>query len=150
MKSINNTFLCILYYKYGIMKNKQKHHRLLYNSFYGQLSNKQKIILETALKDDLSLQKEKQKLLKIESDLKKLKYQPDKNFEKGIMQRVKGQVMNDAIVITKPVFNAMVFSGIAAIILVLFSIYQQDGSLTFDILTGVSGYSPALGLFSIF
>ena len=66
------------------------------------------------------------------------------------MQRIKGQVVNDAIAITKPVFNAMAFSGIAAIILVLFSIYQQDGSLTFDILTGVSGYSPALGLFSIF
>ncbi len=137
-------------YKYGIMKNKRKQHRLLYNSFYVQLSKKQKIILETALKDDLSLQKEKQELFKIKSDLKKLKYQPDESFEKGIMQRIKGQVVNDAIAITKPVFNAMAFSGIAAIILVLFSIYQQDGSLTFDILTGVSGYSPALGLFSIF
>lgn len=116
------------------------------------VSEKQK--LNEALKSSESLRLEKSELENMRSLLK----HDDFAFEDGFADRVMEKITpseKENFIFTPEFFNVFkrfALTGLAAIILLLISIYFIDGSISLDSLYGISNYSPEeteLALFTL-
>ena len=132
------------------MTNIRKLRKLLYRSFEERLGNKEQQLLETGLNTFDELQKENQDIIELRENLSNVKT----NFSSGFEQNVMHLIAQEKTLVTTfeiyPIFRAVAFSGIAAILIVLVGVYFADGSLNFDSIMGISRYAPDLGLLAFF
>ena len=126
--------------------------QLLYTSLDKSLNGKEKQQLEEALRSSEALRAEKESLLEIRK--KMASFEP--KFNAGFTDRVMEKIEQEEHLVQKQdirfykIFKRVILSGVAAIILLLLSIYFTDGNLSYDSLTGISGYSPETELLSLF
>lgn len=132
------------------MTNQKKLRNLLVRSFEEPLGNKDLQLLNTGLKASEELQNEKQELLKLREDLKAAEADFSNDFEQKVMNALREEKNTAEIFEILPVFRTVAFSGIAAILIVLISVYFADGSLTFDSIMGIGRYAPDLGVLAFF
>lgn len=118
---------------------------LLLHSYDGELTPQEQQTLEKALETDADLLQEKKELDDIRSMLSA--YQP--RFTDDFQQNIVNQVFEAA-----PrkdfvrLFKAIALSGVAAVFILLLSIYFTDGSLNIDAIYGLSNYTPDEELFT--
>ncbi len=118
---------------------------ILLRSYDDTLTNEQQQQLARALDTSPELQQEKEELDRLRHEM--ASWQPDfhPGFTELVMQRIAGETFA-----FRSVFRAVALSGVAAIVLVLLSVYFMDGSLNIDSLLGINGYAPDLGMLSMF
>jgi len=119
---------------------------LLIRSYDGHLTSEESEILTKALSESASLRKEKETFDRIRNDLSA--WSPD--FQPGFTEKVMMRIAGENPFVFRSVFRMVVLSGVAAILLILLSVYFSDGSLNMDSLLGIHGYAPDLGLLSMF
>ena len=123
--------------------------KLLLRSFDDELNNVEKQRLEKGLSESSELSAEK---AAIESMRKAFgDYSPE--FESGFSDRVMQQVEYQKSGFSPSVysvFKRVALSGVAAIFVLLFSIYYTDGSLSLDALYGLYEYAPDEAAISFF
>ncbi len=113
---------------------------LLLRSFDEDLKPGEKEKLEMALADSDELRKERDKLLNLRKLVSSASYSFDPGFKDKVMKRVEGE---KGSILLRPDFNLALYSGfkklaitgVAAIILMLLSIYITEGSFTGNDLT---------------
>jgi hypothetical protein len=118
---------------------------LLFQSYDRELTADEQRLLDTALESYVSLRQEKEELENLRvlfSD-----YQPE--FSEDFQQNILDRIYHSA----KPneffqLFKAVALSGVAAILLILLTIYFTDGSLNIDAIYGLSNYTPDEELFT--
>lgn len=132
------------------MTNQKKLRKLLVRSFEEPLGNKDLQLLNAGLKASEELQNEKQELLKLREDLKAVEADFSNGFEQKVMNTLREEKNTAGTFEILPVFRTVAFSGIAAILIVLISVYFADGSLTFDSIMGIGRYAPDLGILAFF
>ncbi|UBM62771.1 hypothetical protein LA303_02030 [Candidatus Sulfidibacterium hydrothermale] len=125
------------------MEEKEK---LLIRSYDEELTAEEHQKLAAALSSSEQLRKEKETLDKIRHDFST--WSPD--FQPGFTEKVMMRMAGENPFVFRSVFRAVALSGVAAIILVLLSVYFMDGSLNLDSLLGIHGYAPDLGMLSMF
>ncbi len=120
--------------------------QLLLRSYDMPLNEKEKRHLQDELTKSDVLKEEKEKLDKMRTKIIAFEADFSTGFTEKLMQRIAGE--SGFAFLT--VFRTVALSGVAAIILVLLTVYFVDGSLNLDSLLGLNGYTPDLGLLSIF
>ena len=126
--------------------------QLLYKSLDEPLYGKEKQQLEEVLHTSEALREEKESLLEMRK--KVASFEP--KFNTGFTDRVMEKIEQEEHLVQKQdihfykIFKRVVVTGVAAIILLLLTIYFTDGNLSYDSLTGLSGYSPETELLSLF
>ncbi len=121
---------------------------LLMRSLDGDLDDKDQTILEKALSESEALRKEKDKLIRLRELVGSGDYQFKHGFTDRVMNRLakpkNGRLIefNFARDLNR-VFMRVAITGIAAIILLLLSIYLTTGSVSIDSLSGAESYSEA-------
>ena len=118
---------------------------LLHRSYDENLSPEEQKLLDLALQTDTGLQNEKVDLEQIRARLSSYQADFSSDFSTKIISKIHGYNKQDDFVI---LFRAIALSGVAAILLILLTIYFTDGSLGLDALYGLTGYSPNEELFS--
>lgn len=120
--------------------------QLLLRSYDMPLNKEEKRYLHDELTQSEVLKEEKKKLDKMRTKIAAFETDFSTGFTEKLMQRIAGE--SGFTFLT--VFRTVALSGVAAIILVLLTVYFVDGSLNLDSLLGLNGYAPDLGLLSIF
>ena len=131
-------------------KDYKKIKRLLYRSFDKSISRHEQANLDNGLRKYPSLLKEKDAVAALRTTLSEKKAAFSSSFEDSLMDRIRLSRMQNNIFTIKPVFRTVALSGVAAIIIVLISVYFIDGSLSLDTLMGINGYSPDMGMLTFF
>ncbi len=117
----------------------------LYASFDRELTSGQKAELEKALAEDPDLRKEKQDLQEVRSLLKTTSFRFQKGFAGRVMKRIKeeggGVVEMDVSSQMINLFRKIAMAGVAAIVILLLSIYLTSGTLNKNSVLGVDSFS---------
>ncbi len=119
---------------------------LLMRSLDGDLDEKDRKMLEKALSESEELRNEKDKLIRLRELVGSGDYQFKHGFTDRVMDRLakpkNGRLIefNFARDLNK-IFMRVAISGVAAIILLLLSIYLTTGSVSIDSLSGAESYS---------
>lgn len=132
------------------MTSIKKLRKLLVRSFEGTLGSKDQQLLNAGLETSEELKKEKQEILSLRKKLSHVKADFSGGFEQNVMNIIRKEKNPVTTFEILPVFRAVAFSGIAAILIVLIGVYFADGSLNFDTIMGISRYAPDLGLLAFF
>ncbi len=119
---------------------------LLLRSYDEPLNEEESQRLKQELAQSDVLQKDKDDLDNMRTEIAAF----EADFSTGFLERLMQRIAGESGFAFLAVFRAVVLSGVAAIILVLLTVYFMDGSLNLDSLLGINGYAPALGLLSIF
>ena len=119
---------------------------LLLRSYDEPLNEEESQRLKQELAQSDVLQKDKDDLDNMRTEIAAFEADFSAGFTERLMQRITGE--NGFAFLA--VFRAVALSGVAAIILVLLTVYFMDGNLNLDNLLGINGYAPVLGLLSIF
>lgn len=120
--------------------------QLLIHSYDAPLNEEEKRQLQDGLAHSEELIKEKENMDNLRTKIAAFEADFSTGFTEKLMQRVAGERSFAFLA----VFRTIALSGVAAIILVLLTVYLVDGSLNLDSLLGINSYAPALGLLSIF
>lgn len=120
--------------------------QLLLRSYDMPLNKDEKRQLKDELTHSEALKEEKMTWDKMVTEIADFDADFSTGFTEKLLQRIAGE--NRFTFLT--VFRTIALSGVAAIILVLLTVYFVDGSLNFNSLLGLNGYTPDLGLLSIF
>jgi hypothetical protein len=112
---------------------------LLIRSFDEDLEPAAKVLLDKALMESKELREEKEKLMEMRGLLSSTPYSFGSGFKEKLMERVQ---LEKEPVILRPDFNRALhkgfkkiwLTGVAAIVLLLLSVYLTEGS--FDVFTG--------------
>ncbi len=120
--------------------------QLLFRSYDALLSKEEERHLQDELTQSELLKEEKKKLDKMRTKIAAF----DADFSTGFTERLMQRIAGERGFAFLTVFRTVALSGVAAIILVLLTVYFVDGSLNLDSLLGINGYAPDLGLLSIF
>ena len=120
--------------------------QLLLRSYNEPLSEAENFRLEQSLAESEALRKEKDDMDNVRIKIAAFETDFSAGFTERLMQRIAGETGTAF----QSVFRTIALSGVAAIILVLLSVYFVDGSLNLDSLLGINGYAPDLGLLSFF
>jgi hypothetical protein len=120
--------------------------QLLLRSYDTPLNEKEKRQLQDGLTQSEALRKYKEDMDNMRTKVATFEADFSAGFTERLVQRIAGE--NGFAFLT--VFRAVALSGVAAIILVLLTVYFIDGSLNLNSLLGINGYVPDLGLLSIF
>ncbi len=118
---------------------------LLHRSYDENLSPEEQKALDLALHTDPGLQNEKVVLEQIRARLSGYQADFSSDFSNEIISKIYDFNQQDDFI---KLFRAIALSGVAAILLILLTIYFTDGSLGLDALYGLTGYSPNEELFS--
>ena len=129
---------------------KRKLKKLLYRSFDAELSEREQRVLNEGLKKFPDLATEKEAVSSLRSHLSQQEGAFSGGFEKKIMSRIQRHGALISAFTIKPTFRAVALSGVAAILVVLISVYFIDGSLSIDSLMGINSYNPDLGMLTFF
>ncbi|HHJ10587.1 MAG TPA: hypothetical protein ENK25_06815 [Bacteroidetes bacterium] len=117
----------------------------LYASFDRELTSGQKAKLEKALAGDPELRKEKQDIQEIRSLLKNTSFRFHEGFAGRVMNRIKeegGHVIEmDVSSQMINLFRKIAMAGVAAIVILLLSIYLTSGTLNKNSVLGVDSFS---------
>ncbi len=124
----------------------KQENELLLRSFDAPLNKEERRSLEEALAQSEALRREKTEVDNLRTQI--ANFNPD--FSSGFTERIMQRIANETGFAFQTVFRTIAFSGMAAIILVLLSVYYVDGSLNLNSLLGINGYAPDLGLLSFF
>ena len=125
---------------------------LLYKSLDDTLTEPEQKELQAGLKSSELLRNEREDLLAMRKQLST--FEP--SFSSGFSYRIMKEINMELFLKKRgktgfyKTFKQVVLSGVAAIILILLTIYFTDGNLTYDTLAGVSNYSPETELLSFF
>ncbi len=119
---------------------------LLLRSYDVPLSESESQKLKAALESSEALRGEKEYLDSVRTKIADFDTDFSPGFTGKLMQKITGEQGYDFLTI----FRTVALSGVAAIILVLFTIYFVDGSLNLDSLLGINSYAPDLGVLSLF
>ena len=119
---------------------------LLLRSYDTSLNEEEKRRLQDSLMHSKALRKEKENMDNVRTKIAAF----DADFSTGFTERLMQRVASERGFTFLAIFRAFALSGVAAIILVLLTIYFVDGSLNLNSLLGITGYTPDLGLLSIF
>ncbi len=124
--------------------------KILYKSFDDTLLIEEQQQLQKTLPLSNKLQKEKNDIEVLRKQLNE--FEPQNN--EGFVDEVMKKVMKEKSIVINLGFNKILkrilISGIAAIVLLLLSIYFTEGNLSYDSLTGIAGYIPETELLSLF
>jgi len=120
--------------------------QLLLRSYDEPLNEEENQRLKSALKNLDALRREKEEVDNIRTKLAGF----HADFSPGFTEKLMLRIANETTFAFQSVFRTIALSGVAAIILVLLSVYFVDGSLNLDSLLGINGYAPDLGLLSMF
>ena len=132
------------------MTNIKKLRKLLYRSFEESLGNKEQQSLEAGLNTFDELKKENEDIFALRENLSAMKTGFSSGFEQKVMESIRKEKNPVSTFEILPIFRAVAFSGIAAILIVLIGVYFADGSLNFDSIMGIGRYAPDLGLLAFF
>ena len=118
---------------------------LLYKSYDEDLSDSEKLKLEQGLIEHEELMEEKLSLDKMRKRLAGFEANFDPGFADDVMNAIQNANKNqiDSLQLTFNIFKRVALSGVAAVIILLFTIYFTDGSLSLDAIFGLSDYAPA-------
>lgn len=124
----------------------QKMLDLLIRSLDDELNQQEREILKKALSDSDQLRKEKDQLVRMREVIGSEDYQFKHGFENRVMNRLNQPKNGFGIEFNfvkdlNRVFTRVAISGIAAIIILLISIYLTTGSVSLDSLSGAESYS---------
>lgn len=119
---------------------------LLMRSLDSDLNDKEWALLEKALSESKELEKERDKLIRIRELIGSVDYQFKHGFADRVMNRLKQLKNGKSIEFSfvrdlNRIFTRVAITGIAAILLLLFSIYFTTGSVSLDSLSGTESYS---------
>jgi len=131
-------------------KEENKLKKLLYRSFDETLTEREQQHLAEGLEKFPHLQEEKESVASLRNRLSEKRESFSAQFEDKLMDRIRAQAAPINIFSIKPVFRTVALSGVAAIIVVLISVYFIDGSLSLDSILGINGYSPDMGMLAFF
>jgi len=120
--------------------------QLLLRSYDMPLNREAEQRLQEELSQSEALKEEKVKLDKLRTKVADF----DADFSSGFTERLMHRIAGESGLAFLTVFRTVALSGVAAIILVLLTVYFVDGSLNLDSLLGLNGYTPDLGLLTIF
>lgn len=124
---------------------------LLYQSFDTELNEQQQQILNDALQNDSHLKEEKMFISNMRDQLSSLEKDFSPHFESRLMQKLNEEILTQNIFTIKTgTFKAIALSGVAAILVVLLSVYFIDGSISLESLMGINGYNPDMGMLTFF
>jgi len=118
---------------------------LLFRSYDGEISASENDLLEKALRSDVVLQQEKNHLDEMRKQLSNYQTDFSTDFSNRVISKIDRFTKQDDFVM---LFKAIALSGVAAILLILLTIYFTDGSLGLDALYGLTGYSVNEELFT--
>ncbi len=119
---------------------------LLLRSYDAPLNEEEKRQLQDGLYQSKALRKEKENMDNMRTKIAAF----DADFSAGFTERLMQRIAGERGFAFLSIFRTIALSGVAAIILVLLTIYFVDGSLNLNSLLGINGYTPDLGLLSIF
>jgi hypothetical protein len=110
------------------------------------LNDKELALLEKALSESEELRKERDELMKLREIIGSVDYQFKHGFANRVMTRIKqsknGKSIDFSFVMDlNRIFTRVVITGVAAILLLLISIYLTTGSVSLDSLSGTESYS---------
>ena len=119
---------------------------LLIRSLDDDVNQNEKDILEKALSESDHLRKEKEKLLKMRALIGKGEYQFSYGFADRVLNRLDHKSNHNGIEFgfvkdLNRIFTRVAITGIAAILILLLSIYITTGSVSLDSLSGTHEYS---------
>ncbi|GMT44912.1 MAG: hypothetical protein IEMM0006_0744 [bacterium] len=120
--------------------------QLLLRSYDSSLNEKEKRQLQDRLVQSEVFRKEKENLDNVRSKIAAF----DADFSAGFTERLMQRIAGESGFAFLAVFRAFALPGVAAIILILLTVYFMDGSLYLNSLLGIDGYAPYLGMLSIF
>ncbi len=122
------------------MKNIDEIKLLMYRSFDGPLTGAEQKRLDEALSRSAELRKEREEALLLRKQLEE--WAPDGG--ETVPERVMALFEQDQSIEAEyfSLFKKVLLSGIAAVVLLLLSIWISEGSLSYDSLTGIAGYQP--------
>jgi len=120
--------------------------QLLLRSYDAPLNEPENKKLETALEKSAALRQKKKEI----DDMRTKVADFEADFSIGFTEKLMQRIVDDNGFAFLAVFRAIALSGVAAIILVLLTVYFTDGSLNMDSLLGIHGYAPDLGFLTIF
>jgi hypothetical protein len=110
--------------------------KLMLKSLSDDLSSEEEIVLKNAISNSKELEKELNDHRRIKDSLLEI----DTDFNAGFSDRVMMGVNKESIDLMGS-FKSIAFSSVAAIALLLISIYFMDGSINIDSIFGLHGFS---------
>ena len=118
---------------------KEKWHKLLIRSLDHPLSPEEQEVLDKALAESEALRQERDQLLKMRSSLQEYPYQFKPFFAGKVMHRIEQleNVVRSSWILA---FRQVALPGIALLLLLCMFAWWKDGSLTWEIFTGVSSF----------
>ena len=118
---------------------KEKWHKLLLRSLDHPLSPEEKRELDEALAESEALCKERDQLLEMRSSLQEHPYQFEPFFAGKVMHRIEQleKVVRNSWILA---FRQVALPGIALLVLLCMFTWWKDGSLSWEIFTGVSAF----------
>jgi len=119
---------------------------LLLRSYDAPLNKEESARLQSALEKSEELRQEKEAMDNLRTRFSNF----ETDFQPGFTERLMQRIANESGFLFQSVFRTIALTGVAAIILVLLSVYFVDGSLNLDSLLGINHYAPDLGLLSFF
>jgi uncharacterized membrane protein len=122
----------------------EKFKNLLYQSFDRKLTPAEQKILDDALIRSNELKNEKLEIEKMRNMLEDYRPLISNDFTAKVMNKIENRKT------FYTVFKYLVMTGVAAIILLLVTIYFTDGTVSYETLSGLSGYTPETDLLSMF
>ncbi len=122
----------------------EKFKNLLYQSFDRKLTPAEQKILDDALIRSNELKNEKLEIEKMRNMLEDYRPLISNDFTAKVMSKIENRKT------FYTVFKYLVMTGVAAIILLLVTIYFTDGTVSYETLSGLSGYTPETDLLSMF
>lgn len=123
--------------------------KLLLRSFDDELGRAEKESLEKGLQESRELREEKEAMEAMRTRLGNFSPEFDTGFSKRVMQKLEAEKSGFSPSVYS-IFKRVALSGAAAILLLLFSIYYTDGSLSLDALYGLYQYAPDEAAVSFF
>lgn len=119
---------------------------LLMRSLDGDLDDTDRTMLEKALSESEELRKEKNKLIRLRELVGSGDYQFKHGFTDRVMNRLTRSKNGKSIEFNfardlNRIFMRVAITGVAAIVLLLLSIYLTTGSVSLDSLSGAENYS---------
>jgi len=118
---------------------------LLLKSYDGELTTEEQQVLNDALRKDDRLRQEKKELDDLRDQLAHYNPMFSNYFAENVMDNISPTIIQKDFA---QLFKVLAMSGVAAILVILITIYFTDGSLGVDALYGLSGYTPDQELFT--
>lgn len=128
------------------MKNMDDIRLLLYRSFDEPLTVQEQKMLEEALLSSEELRTEKEEAELIRKQLPEWQPAGESPVIENVMLRIEQE--ETVNIQNYTLFKRILLSGVAAVILLLLTIWLTDGNLSYDSITGVSGYQPETEMIS--